>query len=132
VLTPYPRYSPSQADVTVYKALKSAPNSTQHPNTARWYKQIASHQNEFESLPGDKSTDISKYGPDTVPTTVNPAAAPAEEDDDEVDLFGSDDEEEDAAKAALTAKRLEEYNKKKAAKPKTSMLFALSGRNGIC
>jgi len=108
-------YSPSQADVTVYKALKSAPDSAQYPNAARWYKQIASHQSEFESLPGDKSTDITQYGPDTMPTTANLA----EDDDDEVDLFGSDDEDEDAEKAALTAKRLEEYNKKKAAKPKT-------------
>jgi len=103
--------------VTVFKALKSAPDSAQHPNAARWYKQIASHQNEFGSLPGDKSTDISHYGPDTAPAAA-PAKA-AEEDDDDVDLFGSDDEDEDAAKAALTAKRLEEYNKKKAAKPKT-------------
>jgi len=115
-------YSPSQADVTIFKALSGSPDGDKYPHAARWYKHIASHQSDFETLPGDKSTDISQYGPEVTPAAVNPAAAPekaAEDDDDEVDLFGSDDEEEDAEKAALTAKRLEEYKAKKAAKPKT-------------
>lgn len=106
--------------MTIYKALSSAPDAEKYPHAARWYKHIASQQEDFETLPGDKSTDISLYGPEVTPAAVNPAAAPAaEEDDDEVDLFGSDDEEEDAEKAALTAKRLEEYKAKKALKPKT-------------
>jgi len=112
-------YAPSQADVTVYKSIPKAPDADKYPNAARWYKHIHSHETEFEVLPGDKSTDISQYGPEVTPAAVNPAAAPDAEDDDEVDLFGSDDEEEDAEKAALTAKRLEEYKKKKDAKPKT-------------
>ncbi len=114
-------YAPSQADVTVYKAISKAPDADKYPNAARWYKHIHSHETEFETLPGDKTTDISQYGPEVTAAAVNPAAAPEAEDDDEVDLFGSDDEEEDAEKAALTAKRLEEYRKKKEAKPKTSM-----------
>jgi len=112
-------YAPSQADVTVFKAIPKAPDADKYPNAARWYKQINSYETDFETLPGDKSTDISQYGPEVTPSAVNPAAAPDAEDDDEVDLFGSDDEEEDAEKAALTAKRLEEYKAKKALKPKT-------------
>lgn len=49
------------------------------------------------------------------------AAAPAaeeEEDDDDVDLFGSDDEVDEEAEKVKQA-RLEEYRKKKAAKPAT-------------
>lgn len=103
-------YNASQADVTIYKAVKDAPDANKYPYAARWYKNIHSQHANFETLPGDKSTDISKYGPETV--------AAAEEEDD-VDLFGSDDEDDDAEKAALTAKRLEEYKAKKANKPKT-------------
>lgn len=115
--------APSQADVTIYKALSGAPDAEKYPHAARWYKHIASHEEGFETLPGDKSSDISLYGPDVSENAVNPAAAPAkaDEDDDDEDLFASDDEEESAEKAALTAKRLEEYRAKKAAKPQTSM-----------
>lgn len=110
--------------MTVYKALSGAPDATKYPHAARWYKQIDSYQTEFETLPGDKSTNISQYGPEVTENAVNPAAAPAAaDDDDEVDLFGSDDDEEDAEKAALTAKRLEEYKAKKDKKPKTSSPF---------
>jgi elongation factor 1-beta len=115
--------------VTIYKALSGAPDSAKYPNAARWYKNINSYETEFETLPGEQSTDISKYGPETVENTVDPAAAPAaeEEDDEDVDLFGSDDEEEDAEKEALAAKRLEEYRAKKALKPKTSMFCRFVG-----
>jgi len=115
-------YTPSQGDITIYKALSGAPDSVKYPNAARWYKNILSYESEFESLPGEQSTDISQYGPEVVENTVNPAAAPEkaeEEDDDDVDLFGSDDEEDDKEKAELAAKRLEEYRAKKALKPKT-------------
>ncbi|KAI5851993.1 elongation factor EF-1 beta subunit [Tricharina praecox] len=116
-------YTPSQGDVTIYKAISSAPDSAKYPNAARWYKNIHSYETDFETLPGEQSTDISQYGPEVVENTVNPAAAPEkveeEDDDDEVDLFGSDDEDEDKEKEALAAKRLEEYRAKKALKPKT-------------
>merc|ERR1712078_675689 len=47
---------------------------------------------------------------------VSAAPAPAaEEDDDDVDLFGSDDED-DAAAEELKAKRIADYNARKAAK----------------
>lgn len=114
------RYSPSQADVASFKALKSAPDATKYPHAARWYKHIASYSEEFATLPGDASKDYTTYGPDVTAATLNPAKAPAaaEEDDDEVDLFGSDDEEEDAAAEELRNKRLAEYAAKKAGKTK--------------
>merc|ERR1712134_220498 len=46
---------------------------------------------------------------------VSAAPAPAAEEDDDVDLFGSDDED-DAAAEELKAKRIADYNARKAAK----------------
>ncbi|KAK0610541.1 elongation factor 1-beta [Bombardia bombarda] len=115
-------YNASQADVAVYKALGAAPDAAKYPNAARWYKHIASYEDEFATLSGDASKPYTVYGPEVAEVTLNPAKAPeaaAEEEDEEVDLFGSDDdEEEDAAAAALREKRLEEYRKKKEGKTK--------------
>ncbi|KAL1837141.1 hypothetical protein VTJ49DRAFT_4206 [Mycothermus thermophilus] len=113
-------YSASQADVAVFKALSAAPDAEKYPNAARWYKQIASYENEFASLPGDASQPYTAYGPETSEVTVNPkaeAAAAEGEEDEDVDLFGSD-EEEDAEAARIREQRLEEYRKKKENKPK--------------
>lgn len=114
-------YAPSQADVAVFKALSSAPDSEKYPNAARWYSHIATYESEFATLPGDASKAYSTYGPDASEVTINPAKAPAAEaeDDDDVDLFGSDDEEEDEEAARIRDERLAEYRKKKEAKPKT-------------
>jgi len=112
-------YSPSQADVVSFKALKAAPDAAKYPHAARWYKHIASYSEEFATLPGDASKDYTAYGPEVTAATLNPAKAPAaEEEDDEVDLFGSDDEEEDAEAEKLRNQRLEEYRKKKEGKVK--------------
>ncbi|KAK0713905.1 hypothetical protein B0T26DRAFT_718954 [Lasiosphaeria miniovina] len=112
-------FSASQADVAVFKALKSSPDATKYPNAARWYKHIASYEDEFPALSGDASKPYSVYGPEISELAVNPAKAPAaEEDDDDVDLFGSDDEEEDAEAVKLREQRLEEYRKKKEGKVK--------------
>lgn len=46
------------------------------------------------------------------------AAAGGDEEEEEIDLFGSDDED-DAEAEALKAKRVAEYQAKKANKPKT-------------
>ncbi|PWW76689.1 elongation factor 1-beta [Tuber magnatum] len=108
-------HAPSQADVITYKALSGAPDADKYPHAARWYKHIDSYQNDFSSLPGDASADVSSY----IPEATTSAAPGAEADgDDEIDLFGSSDEEDDEAKAALTKKRLEEYAAKKAGKTK--------------
>ncbi|KLU84212.1 elongation factor 1-beta [Magnaporthiopsis poae ATCC 64411] len=109
----------SQADVVTFKALNSAPNAEKYPNAARWYKHIASYEDDFSSLPGDAAKPYTEYGPEEVAATLNPAKAPAAEDDDDVDLFGSDDEEEDAEAARIREERLAEYKKKKENKPKT-------------
>ncbi|KAG5940838.1 hypothetical protein E4U59_002182 [Claviceps monticola] len=114
-------YSATQADVACFKALQSSPDAQKYPNAARWYKHIASFEDEFNSLSGDSTKPYTIYGPETSELTLNPAAAPAaaEEDDDDVDLFGSDDEEEDAEAARVREERLAEYRKKKEAKPQT-------------
>jgi elongation factor 1-beta len=112
-------FSASQADAVVFKALKEAPDAEKYPNAARWYKHIASYEDEFPTLPGDASKPYTVYGPEVSEVTLNPAKAPAaEEDDEDVDLFGSDDEEEDAEAARIRDERLAEYKKKKDAKPK--------------
>jgi len=106
----------------VFKALKSSPDVAKYPNAARWYKQIASYEDEFPTLPGDASKPYTVYGPEVAEVTINPAKAPAaaEEEDEDVDLFGSDDEEEDAEAARIREERLAEYKKKKEAKPKAA------------
>ncbi|KAK3322022.1 hypothetical protein B0H66DRAFT_474195 [Apodospora peruviana] len=113
-------YTASQADVACFKALKSAPDAEKYPNAARWYKHIASYEDEFPTLAGDASKPYTVYGPEVAEVTLNPAKAPAAEaeDDEDVDLFGSDEEEEDAEAEALREKRLAEYRAKKEAKPK--------------
>jgi len=114
-------YTPSQADVTVYKSVSKAPDASKYPHAARWYRHITSHEEEFSGLSGDKSSDASKYGPEAGAVEEGkPAAkdaAPAAADDDDIDLFGSDEEEDEAAEA-LKAQRLEEYRKKKEGKTK--------------
>jgi len=111
-------YSPSQADVVSFKALKSAPDAAKYPHAARWYKHIASWSDDFATLPGDASKEYTTYGPEITTATLNPAKAPAAEEDDEVDLFGSDDEEEDAEAERIRNERLAEYKKKKEGKVK--------------
>ncbi|KAK1753411.1 translation elongation factor 1 beta [Echria macrotheca] len=113
-------FSTSQADVAVFKALKSAPDAAKYPNAARWYKHIASYEDEFPTLPGDASKPYTVYGPEVAEVTLNPAKAPgaAEEEDEDVDLFGSDDEEEDAEAVRIREERLAEYRKKKEGKVK--------------
>ncbi|TBU31005.1 hypothetical protein BD311DRAFT_753641 [Dichomitus squalens] len=107
-------YTPSQADVTVFKAISSAPNASANPHVARWYNHIKSYEAEFGSLSGSSSAGEAFLGGAAAAT---PAKA-EEDDDDEVDLFGSDDEE-DAEAERIKAERVAAYNAKKAAKPKT-------------
>ncbi|KAI1396088.1 putative elongation factor 1-beta [Hypoxylon fuscum] len=114
-------YHPSQADVAVFKAISSAPAAEKYPHAARWYKHIASFEDEFPTLPGDASRPYTVYGPEEAEVTLNPAKAPAAEaaEEDDVDLFGSDDEEEDAEAVRVREERLAAYKAKKDAKPKT-------------
>ncbi|KAG8991635.1 Translation elongation factor 1 beta [Tulasnella sp. JGI-2019a] len=112
-------YEPSQSDVGVYTSLGKAPDAATYPHAARWYQHITSWEAEHPNLPGDKEAGAKLFGG---ASTSAPAAAPKEaaaEDDDEVDLFGSDDED-DAEAEKIKAARVEEYNKKKAGKAKTT------------
>ncbi|KHN95619.1 elongation factor 1-beta [Metarhizium album ARSEF 1941] len=112
-------YSATQADVACFKALKEAPDAKKFPHAARWYKHIATFEDEFASLSGDASKPYTVYGPEAAEVTLNPSKAPAAaDDDDDVDLFGSD-EEDDAEAERVREERLAEYRKKKEAKPKT-------------
>merc|ERR1711970_1140886 len=90
-------YVPSQADTSVFEALKGAPDS-KFPHALRWYNHIKSFAAGMKQFPKSQK-DASSY--------VSGAAAAPADDDDDVDLFGSDDEEDDAKKAkkpALIAK----------------------------
>lgn len=112
-------FSPSQADVATFKALKVAPDSARYPYAARWHRHISSYQNEFSTLPGDATKEYSTYGPETTEASLNPVKAPAaeENDEDDIDLFGSD-EEEDPEAERIRNERLAEYQKKKEGKVK--------------
>ncbi|ODQ64953.1 translation elongation factor 1 subunit beta [Nadsonia fulvescens var. elongata DSM 6958] len=94
----------SQADVTVFKAVETKPDSEKYANAAKWYAVVA--KLDPETLEGDKEAAASTYGPDSA----------AEESEDDVDLFGSDDEEVDEEAEKLKQERLAEYAAKKAAK----------------
>jgi len=103
-------YTPSQADVHVFKSISAAPNASTYPHVARWYSHIKSYTAEHGSLPGSSTAGNAFVGS---------AAAPPAEEDDEVDLFGEDDEEDDAEAERVKAERVAAYNAKKANKPKT-------------
>ncbi|KAL4254708.1 EF-1-beta/EF-1-delta family protein [Abortiporus biennis] len=108
-------YTPSQADVTVFKAISAAPDAATYPSVARWFNHIKSYTSEFDSLAGTSAAGEAFLG--GAAAAAAPAAT-AEEDDDEVDLFGSD-EEEDAEAERIKAERVAAYQAKKANKPKT-------------
>ncbi|PHH79504.1 hypothetical protein CDD80_4615 [Ophiocordyceps camponoti-rufipedis] len=109
-------------NVACFKALKSTPDGEKYPHAARWYRHLATFEDEFGGLAGDASKPYTVYGPEVAAVTLNPAKAPAAaaEEDDDVDLFGSDDEEEDEEAARIREERLAEYRKKKEAKPKVA------------
>lgn len=77
------RFSPSQADVTVFEGLGSAP-SAKFSHALRWYTHISSFGAEKSKFPGQKGSPIK---------TSAPAPAADDDDDDDVDLFGSDSED---------------------------------------
>jgi len=108
-------YLPTQADVTVLKAMSGAPGGD-FVNALRWFKHISSFA----------ATESAKFGRADFEVVVGGAAAPArpakkveeeeEEDDDDFDMFGSDDEVDEEAER-IKAERLAAYKEKKAKKP---------------
>ena len=114
------RFTPTQADVAAYKAIKDQPKPEKYPNVFRWYRHITSYTPEFPSLPGDPSKPYSAYGPEKSEVTLNAKGAPTaaeEEDEDEDNLFGSSESEDEDAKKQKEA-NLAAYKKKKEGKVK--------------
>jgi len=126
-------YTPSQADITLYKKIGTSPDKATHPHAARWFKHIASFSyEEYNEWPGEKtyteeeaaaeeeeeevaaveeeSSSATAGEEETKPKEKKPAA-----DDDDIDLFGDDDDEEAAAQEADRERRAQEALAKKAA-----------------
>ncbi len=105
-----------------FHGLKDQPSPSQHPRVYRWYKNIASYESDFSSLPGDPTKPYTVYGPEEKEVTIHQEEAPkqasTEEDQEEDDLFGSDDEEEDAEAVKIREENLAAYKKKKEGKTK--------------
>ncbi|KAK3856740.1 hypothetical protein Pcinc_036952 [Petrolisthes cinctipes] len=100
-------FAPSQADVTIYEGLGSAP-SAKFSHALRWYSHISSFGGEKSKFPGQKGAPVKASAPAPPPA--------ADDDDDDVDLFGSDSED-DAEADRVREERLAAYAAKKAAKP---------------
>ncbi|KAF8841883.1 hypothetical protein BDN67DRAFT_481993 [Paxillus ammoniavirescens] len=111
-------YTPSQADVHVYKLI-TAPAPSIHPHTARWYTHIASYSAEFDTLPGTSTAGQAFVQAAAAAAGTSPAPAAEAEEEEEIDLFGEDDEE-DAEAERVKAERVAAYNAKKAGKPKAA------------
>lgn len=107
-----------------FKGLKEQPDRSKYASVYRWYKNIASYETEFSSLPGDPKKPYTVYGPEGKELTLNQKGAPGkadaeqEEEEEEEDLFGSDDEEENAEATRLREENLAAYKKKKEGKTK--------------
>ena len=112
-------YVPSQADATVFDALKGkSPDRSTYPHAERWFLHIKS----FEAASRKQFPKSNKPADSYVG-----GGSAAEDEDDDVDLFGSDDEEEDAEAAKVREERLKAYAEKKSKKvaviAKTSVLL---------
>ncbi|KAJ1560569.1 Elongation factor 1-beta [Nowakowskiella sp. JEL0078] len=113
-------YVPSQADVSVFEAVKTAPDASKYPYASRWFNHVKLLTAAKAKFAGVKKA-VSAYGPSSTLVLAEEKKVESkavEEDDDDVDLFASDDEEEDAEAEALKAKRLAEYQERKKEKPK--------------
>ena len=114
--------------MTSFRGLKEQPNSSKYPSIYRWYKNIASYESEFSSLPGDSTKPYTVYGPEEKEVSLNPKGASSvadakekkeeEEEEEEEDLFASDDDEDDAEAARIKEENLAAYKKSKEGKTK--------------
>jgi len=95
-------YTPSAADVTVFKQLGAEADANKAPHVSRWYRHIAFFpESERSSWPSDGSTAAA---------SAAPAAAKS---DDDFDLFADED---DAVHEAEIERRAQEQLAKTAAK----------------
>jgi len=100
----------SGEDVAVYRKISKPSNK--HENVLRWWNHINSFENAFSGLESSLgSTPANKQ-------ETQAAASDDDDDDDDDDFFASSDEDEEtkAANEAIKAKRVAEYNARKAAK----------------
>lgn len=98
-------YTPSQEDVFFFVQIKKVDEKL--VNLARWWRNIASYESEFASLPGEPK----------IPGASASSAKEEIEEDEDIDLFGdSEDEDEVAEQERIKAERIAAYNAKKAAK----------------
>ncbi|PQK09717.1 hypothetical protein BB8028_0002g00410 [Beauveria bassiana] len=77
---------------------------------------MTSYEPEFVHLPGNPSKPYNEYGPNDVISSTK-LNVPSDNVED-VHLFSSD-QEEDPEAVRIREQRLADYNKRKAAKPKT-------------
>lgn len=115
-------YLPTQADVTVLKALSGAP-AGDYINAMRWFKHISSFVAAETAAFAVADFEIVVAGgvAPKAAVPVRPASKKVEEeeeeeDDDDFDMFGSDDEVDEEAER-IKAERLAAYAEKKSKKP---------------
>ncbi|KAG8792539.1 Translation elongation factor 1 beta [Serendipita sp. 399] len=100
------RYTASQADVEVFKAIKTIPTTQ---SVLRWYNHIKSYEEEFSHLSGSSDGAKAFLGGEEA----------AGGDDEDIDLFGSD-EDDDEENERIKAQRVAEYNERKSKKAKVA------------
>jgi len=118
-------YLPTQADLTVLKALSGAPGGD-FINALRWFKHVSSFVAAETAAFATADFEIVVAGgaAPKAAAPVRPASKKVEEedddydddDDDDFDMFGSDDEVDEEAER-IKAERLAAYAEKKSKKP---------------
>ncbi|KAI0000757.1 EF-1 guanine nucleotide exchange domain-containing protein [Russula compacta] len=110
-------YTPSQADVHVFKALSGPPGAATAPHAARWYRHIQSYESEFGSLPGSSKAGEALTAP---PRWPRPLLRPKKTRMKSTCLA-----------ERIKAERVAEYAAKKAKKPKTIAKSVVTLEDGL-
>jgi len=111
-------YLPTQADLTVLKAMSGAP-AGDYVNALRWFKHISSFAAAETATFTKADFEVTVAG-GAAAAPARPAKKVVEEeeddDDDDFDMFASDDEVDEEAER-IKAERLAAYAEKKSKKP---------------
>lgn len=105
-------YAPSNLDLEVFDALKSAPGA-QYVHALRWYNHIKAIKTVANPVQSNAKTSFCAL---PFLATAGAAQAAAKQDDD-FELFGDEEAEEDPAVIAAREEKIRLYNEKKAKKP---------------
>ena len=108
-------YAPTNLDLEVFDALCTNIPTQSHPHALRWYnhiKAIKSTINPVQEKAKGTLASLSFVSDAGCCKSCDCSSKPA----DDFDLFCDEEEEEDAEAAAIRQARIDEYNKKKAAK----------------